>query len=120
MCFAIHVDAIAGAFMTFWWQPEQWRTHRKRIGVSLAGSRYLQPGTISEGCVTVRQFLYDPALAAPPGSFADFAGLAASALGLIGLPLPKRRLACVGWDTIVDTLIMSRLNDQAVGTLVVT
>jgi hypothetical protein len=30
MCFAIHVDAIAAAFMTFWWQSEQWRTHRKR------------------------------------------------------------------------------------------
>lgn len=91
-----------------------------RIGVSLSGSRFLHPGAISEGCVTVRQFLYDPALGTPPGGFADLAGLATSAPGLIGLPLPKTRVACVGWDAIVETLILSRLNDQAVGTLVVT
>ena len=91
-----------------------------RIGVSLAGSRFLHPGAISEGCVTVRQFLYDPALGVPPGGFADLADFAASAPGLIGLPLPKTRASCVGWDTIVDTLILSRVSDQAVGTLVVT
>jgi hypothetical protein len=90
-----------------------------RIGVSLSGSRFLHAGAISEGCVTVRQFLYDPALGMPPNGFADLTGLAKSAPGLIGLPLPKMREACVGWDSIVDTLILSRLNDQAVGTLVV-
>ncbi len=91
-----------------------------RIGVSVAGSRFLHPGAISEGCVTVRQFLYDPASGSPPAGFTDLAGLATSAPGLIGLPLPKTRVACVGWDAIVDALILSRLNDQAVGTLVVT
>jgi hypothetical protein len=80
----------------------------------------LHAGAISEGCVTVRQFLYDPAAGrAPPAGFADLAQLAIDKPGLIGLPLPTVREACIGWDTVVDALILSRLNDQAVGTLVV-
>jgi hypothetical protein len=103
----------------------RWCKHHNlwfRIGIQTTGSRFLHTGSISEGCVTVRQFLYDPALGPPPGGqdFADLVGLASTAPGLIGLPLPKTRAPCVGWDTIVDTLIMARLNDQAVGTLVVT
>lgn len=92
-----------------------------RIGTSTAGSRFLHAGAISEGCVTVRQFLYDPASRVPPpAGFGDLVGLASSAPGLIGVPLPAVRVRCVGWDQIVDALILSRLNDQAVGKLVVT
>ena len=43
-----------------------------RIGTDTAGSRFLHPGVISDGCVTVRQFIYDPIRdIAPPAGFAD-------------------------------------------------
>jgi hypothetical protein len=92
-----------------------------RIGTSLSGSRFLHPGAISDGCVTVRQFVYDPASgSAPPPGFGDLVRGASTAPGLLGLPLPATRAPTIGWDDIVEALILSRLDDQAVGRLVVT
>ena len=74
------------------------------------GSRFLHPGAISDGCVTVRQFVYDPASGNPPP--AGFGDLVQGAKpGLIGLPLPAKRAPTVGWDDIVDILILARRND---------
>jgi len=92
-----------------------------RIGVDVNGSRFLHPGAISEGCVTVRQFVYDPAAgAAPPAGFHDLEAGAKNFPGLLGLPLPKKPAPTVGWDEIVELLILSRKGDQAVGQLAVT
>jgi len=90
-----------------------------RIGTATTGSRFLHAGAISEGCVTVRQFLYDPALGKPPDGFKDMENLAKTAPGLIGLPLPTDRAPCIGWDEVVEALILCRKSDQAVGTLIV-
>lgn len=91
-----------------------------RIGTNLSGSRFLHPGEISEGCVTVRQFIFDPAAGpATPSGFSDLPGLATSAPGLIGVPMPSHRAAAISYDKIFEYLILRRLNDQAVGTLVV-
>ncbi len=101
-----------------------WTTYHNlwfRIGIDVNGSRFLHPGAISDGCVTVRQFIYDPASGLPPpGGFGDLVQGAKSEPGLIGLPLPAKRAPTVSWDDIVDTLILARRNDQAVGQLVVT
>lgn len=92
-----------------------------RIGTDTTGSRFLHPGAISDGCVTVRQFVYDPASGtSPPAGFDDLVDGARRAPGLIGLPLPARRAATISWDEVVDALILARLNDQAVGRLTVT
>lgn len=92
-----------------------------RIGTDTNGSRFLHPGVISEGCVTVRQFIFDPARGtAPPAGFADLIEGARTSPGLLGLPLPAKPAAVVGWDDVFEALILCRLNDQAVGTLIVT
>jgi hypothetical protein len=91
-----------------------------RIGIETTGSRFLHAGSISDGCVTVRQFLYDPDVDTPPRGFSDLTEKAVTYPGLIGLPLPKKREPCISWDVIVDALIFARADDQAVGTLVVT
>lgn len=98
------------------------RYHRTwfRIGVDINGSRFLHPGAISEGCVTVRQFLYDPNTGTPPPGFQDLPELAKQHPGAIGLPYPKSRAPIIGWDVIYEYLILCRANDQSVGTLVVT
>lgn len=81
----------------------------------------MHPGVISDGCVTVRQFIYDPIRdIAPPAGFADLIDGAQTSPGLLGLPLPAKPAPVVGWDTVLEALILCRLNDQAVGTLVVT
>jgi hypothetical protein len=91
-----------------------------RIGTSTTGSRFLHAGMISEGCVTVRQFIYDPnGHVAPPPGFADLPQLAKTAPGLLGLPFPAKSVSAVGWDVVYDALILCRKNDQAIGTLVV-
>lgn len=90
-----------------------------RVGLSTSGSRFLHAGAISDGCVTVRQFLYDPAKGKPPTGFADLESAAKIAPGIIGLPLPPKPAPCVNWDDIVDDMILCRHNDQSVGTLVV-
>ena len=101
----------------------KWCKHHNlwfRIGTSTTGSRFLHPGAISDGCVTVRQFLYDPTKGKPPAGFGDLEQGSITSPGLIGLPLPPSPAPCIGWDTIVDALILARYNDQAVGTLTVT
>lgn len=101
-----------------------WCAHHNmwfRIGIDVSRSRFLHAGVISEGCVTVRQFIYDPDSGTkPPAGFDDLIPGAKSSPGLLGLPLPANRAPCVGWDQIVDELILCRFNDQAVGQLVVT
>ena len=102
---------------------ERWtRFHRSwfRIGLDVSKDRFLHPGEISDGCVTVRQFLFDPATRDPvPPGFSDLPAGAGSEPGLLGLPLPPRRHPCIGWDLIYDYLILCRSGDQSVGTLVV-
>ena len=92
-----------------------------RIGIATTGSRFLPAGVISEGCVTVRQFIYNPKDGgSPPPGFPDLVELAKTDPGLLGLPLPLKPAPVVGWDKVYESLILCRLNDQAVGTLVVT
>lgn len=90
-----------------------------RIGVATTGSRFLHPGAISDGCVTVLQFVYDPSKGKPPAGFADLEPGAKTEPGLIGLPLPAAPAPCISWDVIVNALILARASDQAVGTLIV-
>lgn len=92
-----------------------------RIGIAPTGSRFLHAGAISDGCVTVRQFIYDPTTKdKPPAGFEDLVEGAKSVPGLLGLPLPANPAPCINWDEIVETLILSRESDQAIGKLVVT
>jgi hypothetical protein len=112
----------------------QWSRFHKtrfRIGTDLSGSRFLHPGEISEGCVTVRQFLFNPAdktLPVPGGQFSDLAGLPG---GATGTPVPQHRSSwtggdiiydyapVIGCDTIYYYLILARASRQAVGSLTV-
>lgn len=91
-----------------------------RIGTATTNTRFLHTGAISEGCVTVRQFIYDPPKGIPPAGFSDLPQIAKTAPGLLGLPLPPKPASCTNWDEMVDSLILCRLNNQAVGQLVVT
>ncbi len=93
-----------------------------RIGLSHSGSRFLHTGEISDGCVTVRPFLYDGNPRTPvPDGFSDLASAAQSrSKGLIGLPLPPKPAPTVSFDEVYDYLILRRLGDQAVGKLIVT
>jgi hypothetical protein len=86
-----------------------------RLGLSLTGSRFLHVGEISEGCVTVRAFVFDPAKPAVPG-FEDLPKLPA---GAIGRPYPAATIPLGDWDDLYSYLIIRRANDQSVGTLVV-
>lgn len=91
-----------------------------RIGIATTGSRFLHAGVISDGCVTVRQFIYDPAAKTkPPAGFSDLEQAAKDAPGLLGLPLPAKPAPCIKWNDVVESLILSRENDQAVGKLLV-
>jgi hypothetical protein len=102
-----------------------------RIGTDLSGSRFLHPGEISEGCVTVRQFLFNPAdkkLPVPAGQFSDLPGLPG---GATGIPVPQHQAPgpggdiiydyapVIGWDTIYYYLILARASRQSVGSLTV-
>lgn len=112
-----------------------------RIGTSVTGSRFLHPGMISDGCVTVRSFPYDPSKKqAPPAGFADLESVYAKTKpGLVGLPVqntdpkiksfwkkgdntlrPSEQQPIIAWDNIVDDLMLCRLSDQAIGRLFVT
>ena len=93
-----------------------------RIGLDLGGSRFLHAGEISDGCVTVRQFIYDGKPASqPPAGFGDLPGVVGRpSQGLIGLPLATNPAPPISFDEIYNYLILRRLSDQAVGTLVVT
>jgi hypothetical protein len=102
---------------------EKWTKYHRiwfRIGTDVSGSRFLHAGAISDGCVTVRQFVYNSATGeVPPVGFDDLSKLAKTAPGLIGLPLPSKVAPTIGWDEIVDALILSRISDEAVALLVV-
>lgn len=106
-------------------QYDTWtRYHQSwfRIGISTSGSRFLHAGEISDGCVTVRQFLYDgrPGSSVPDG-FTDLPGIAGTSnQGLIGLPLPPGPVPSHSYDDLYRYLILRRMNDQAVGRLIVT
>ena len=89
---------------------EKWTQFHKswfRIGLDVSKDRFLHPGAISDGCVTVRQFIYDPdSKTPPPVGFEDLPDFAKDRPGLIGLPLPKKRAPATGWDDIYNyTLI---------------
>jgi hypothetical protein len=90
-----------------------------RIGLSLAGSRYLHVGEISEGCVTVRAFAPDVHAAQPQG-FEDLPNLAQSSPGAIGMPYPSHTAPIANWDSLYEYLILRRASDQSVGKLTVT
>lgn len=106
-------------------QYSQWAKFHKtwfRIGLSPTGSRFLHVGEISDGCVTVRPFLYDgrPTSRLPDG-FGDLSAAAQSQYkGLIGLPLAQPAAPTVSFDEVYRYLILRRLNDQAVAKLIVT
>ena len=68
-----------------------------RIGTDPSGSRFLHPGEISEGCVTVRQFAFNPAEPNQPEGFSDLRGMPG---GATGVPLPQQQAPVIGWDTI--------------------
>lgn len=92
-----------------------------RLGIETTGSRFLHPGAISDGCITVRQFIYDPSTKEkPPAGFDDLVDGAKTAPGLLGLPLPSKPAPCMNWDELIETLILCRHSDQAVGKLIVT
>jgi hypothetical protein len=92
-----------------------------RIGLSLAGSRYLHVGEISEGCVTVRAFVADVrAGGGQPQGFDDLPGLSQSSPGAIGMPYPRDMAPLAKWDSLYDYLILRRASDQSVGKLTVT
>lgn len=102
-------------------QYGQWTPFHKswfRIGASTS-DRFLHCGEISEGCVTVRQFLFDPAAPLKPG-FQDLPSLLQKYPGFIGFPMPTRSAPVISWTKIYEYLILSRLDDQSVGILVVT
>jgi len=99
----------------------QWATYHKswfRLGLDISADRFLHTGMISEGCVTVRPFIYDPqAGRQPPRGFQDLPRLPPQA---IGLPLPRVRAPLISWDDIYSYFILARTGDnQSVGTLVV-
>lgn len=86
-----------------------------RIGTSLSGSRYLHVGEISEGCVTVRAFQFDPQKPAPAG----FTDLPTLPNGALGLPYPATIAPLASWTDLYEYLINRRLSDLSVGTLTV-
>lgn len=104
-------------------QYGQWTKYHRmwfRIGTNVSGSRFLHPGEISDGCVTVRQFIFDPATGKDNyNGFEDLPQDAITAPGVLGVPLPAKRAPTISYDKIFEYLILRRLNDQAVGTLLV-
>jgi len=107
--------------------------HKTWFRIGNFADRYLHVGVISEGCVTVRPFLYDPvADSTTTGPFPpDFSDLrhvfSAHIEGALGLHsqngqhvYPKTMPnTLASWDDLYLYLICSRLNDHAVGTLIV-
>lgn len=88
-------------------------------GVTPSDGRYLHVGELSDGCVTVRATVFDPKAKVQPDIFRDWANISESQLGGWGFPYPKKLPALASWDNVYRYLIISRLNDQSVGTLVV-
>jgi hypothetical protein len=99
----------------------QWATYHKswfRLGLDVSNDRFLHTGTISEGCVTVRPFVFDPSAGQqPPRGFTDLPRLPPQA---IGVPLSRTRAPVISWDDIYNYFILARAGDnQSVGTLTV-
>jgi hypothetical protein len=86
-----------------------------RLGLSLAGSRFLHVGEISEGCVTVRAFIYNSSATQPTG----FSDLPTLPPGALGLPYPPNAAPLASWDDLYQYLIVRRASDQSVGSLTV-
>lgn len=86
-----------------------------RTWFNVEGVRFLHVGVISEGCVTVRAFLYD-GKKSPPAGFQDLPSITP---GLVGLPWPKKMNPIANWDDLYNYLIIARADDKNVGTLVV-
>jgi hypothetical protein len=100
--------------------------HKTWFRIGNFTNRYLHVGVISEGCVTVRPFVYDSAkdttTTGPfPPDFSDLRNfITGNASGGLGLPYPASMPpALASWDDLYIYLIRSRLNDKAVGTLFV-
>jgi hypothetical protein len=87
------------------------------IGNDATYSRYLHCGELSDGCVTVRAFVYDSKH--PDPDFSDLPRKEKTIPGFMGLPYPKEVLPVIGWDDIYDYLILRRLQPHGkyVGTL---
>jgi hypothetical protein len=106
-------------------QYARWtRFHRSwfRIGIELTGSRFLHPGQISEGCVTVRAFPFDGQSGQGlPQGFDDLSTFAAGEMkGLVGVPGPSNPAPIMRYDDLYRYLILRRDGDQSVGRLIVT
>lgn len=72
-------------------QYTKWaRMHKTwfRIGLDPTGSRFVHVGEISEGCVTVRAFQFDPSAKATEPGFEDLPNLKSQYPGAIGFPYP--------------------------------
>jgi hypothetical protein len=91
------------------------RYHKTWFRIGTSGDRYLHVGEISEGCVTVRAFLFDPSHG-PPAGFDDLPSLPP---GAVGTPYPGRAAPLASWDAIYDDLILRRLDHLNVGRIVV-
>jgi hypothetical protein len=87
------------------------------IGNDGTYSRFLHTGELSDGCVTVRAFVYDSKH--PDPDFSDLPRKEKVIPGFLGLPYPKNVLPTIGWDDIYDYLILRRLapHGKYVGTL---
>ena len=87
------------------------------IGNDGTYSRYLHAGELSDGCVTVRAFVYDSKH--PDPDFSDLPEKEKTIPGFMGLPYSKEILPTIGWDEIYDYLILRRLapNGKYVGTI---
>jgi hypothetical protein len=90
-----------------------------RIGLTPQSSRFLHVGEISEGCVTVRAFQFDPAKI-PGAGFSDLPNLANNVPGALGMPYPAKLPPVGSWTNVYNYLICRRASDQSVGKLIVT
>lgn len=113
-------DAPHSATREAYYKYTQFHKTWFRIGTSTSGSRYLHVGEISEGCVTVRAFVFDPTKMAPEG-FSDLPQLARDTPGAIGMPYPHsaEMAPLASWDKLYEYLINRRADDLSVGTLTV-
>lgn len=72
--------------------------------MNTTGSRFLHAGEISDGCVTLRQFVYDGALGSTvPKRFEDLPRAAGDDnRGLIGLPLPPKPVSAISYTDVYN------------------
>jgi hypothetical protein len=89
------------------------------IGNDSTYSRYLHPGELSDGCVTVRFFNFDPKKPIDDPHYADFPRIAKEIPGFLGFPAPDKQYPFASWDDIYNYLILRRVSNygQYVGIL---